>query len=549
MDILADMLRSRAVRDWLFSVALCLPVFAFFGAHYGAELVDPDRIGTGFIQYDQPCYMASAREFIDGNHAGFLYALPRERDLVVEPTLVQLHLWWLSWIWRATGLDPGWLFNLFGFVFSVLLTRVLLAVLDQCVPLVGGTRRWAHLLFVWGGGLLCFAGMLQGFVNGLRGGALLHGMFDLDPAGGWWFLNLGRTMLYPNEAYYHFMVFLALLLLMRERFLPAVIITLVLVWSHPFAGIGLLSITSVWAVLERWYVRNKNIPPWYLAALGCTWVTNAWYMFVWLPRHANATMVDSMRFAWTLSADAFVPAYILVGLMALFHLRSPARTWMVLSTAPGRLFFVMAVVNFMLENHEFAFTPHQPIHFARGYVWAALFLVGAPWLFQEAWPWLRKRYTRAGVLVAVALSFVVLSDNLFFFASQIRGQLRATAASYWVTRDGQATLTALEGAVRGNELLVSQDFELAHLAQVYTPCRTYAAHFYDPAERDPILAQQRAFFEHKEVTDTLLLGPLLVVNVKDSGLFIPRRPAQTVYENDSYRVLRVEPLKRPSPAR
>lgn len=532
-----------AWREWAFALLLYAPIAVVYAAHFAAGWWESDRIGTGFIQYDQPSYMASAREYIDGSSSGLLYALPRERVPDAEPTLVQLHLWALSIVWRITGIDPGLLFVLFGAVFGVLAIRVFMALFDAVVIVKGGVRRWGQLLFVWGGGLLCLAGVAYGWMKGARGPGLAEYLFEIDPAFGWWFLNLGRNLIYPNEAYYHFMLFAALLLLARGRFWTAGAVTAMLAWSHPFAGVGLLAISITWSALERFYVRNRSIPLGFIVLLAAIAASCAWYFFIWVPAHANPELVGSIQLAWTLSAQAFIPAYALVALMTMANLRTPSRTLAFLGEPAHRLLAVMAVVNFMLENHEFAVEPHQPVHFARGYVWSALFLMGAPWLLTEALPWCRSRGRVAAATLTVVASAALLLDNALFFGTQVVRQLRATAQSVWLTPDGREALGALRQLHRSEELLVSQDLDLAHLAQVYTPYRTYAAHFFETRERSIYEPRQLAYFNQGELSDSLLTGPLMVVAMTDSGAFTPPGRARLVYANPSYRLFRVEAVR------
>lgn len=535
--------RTR-LADLGFALLLYLPVGVYYAAHFTAEWNDPDRIGTGFVQNDQPTYMACAREFIDGRSEGLLFALPGETDPDAKPTLVQLHLWALSVAWRITGADPGLLFVLFGAVFALATILVCMRLLDHFVRSTGIQRRIGQLLFIWGGGVIALSGAVAAMMHGRTPTAA--DLIAFDPGHGWWFLNLGRNFMLPNEAYYHFLFFLTLHLLVRGRALGATIASTLLVWSHPFAGPQLLAVVVAWSLLERLVFRAPAPPRsaiGYWIALGGAY---AWYLFVWIPANAPHDLVSAIRDDFILGPSSSVPAYLLVGGMAAMRLRSRGRWRTFLEGTGNRLLLVMALVCLFLENHEVLLPPHQPAHFSRGYVWSALFLIGAPWLMGEAGGRL-QRMRRPVRLTLVALGCVfILADNVSFLGMHIRKQWHGKANSYWLSRDGIAVLHALNehdakhGSAR-DRLLICQDRRLAHLAQVYTPFRTYFGHAVGPAAYHRKAPAQTAYFRG-DVRSPLLAGPLLVVAVNDSGAFTPPGRSRLLLRNDRYSVFEAGPV-------
>jgi hypothetical protein len=136
-------MRARRWRDLVFTVLLYAPVLFPLAAHYLPAEGDP-RIPTGFVQYDQPYYMANARQYLDGDTDGLRYALPFSADAASEPIHFQPQTALLAGLWWVTGLDPGLLFNLFGVVFGLLFVHV--DCLRSCrAPTTIPLGRWTVL--------------------------------------------------------------------------------------------------------------------------------------------------------------------------------------------------------------------------------------------------------------------------------------------------------------------------------------------------------------------------------------------------------------------
>lgn len=532
------MTKQQRLREWALVVLLYLPVLAFYGAHFAAGLHDPDRQGTGFVQYDQPYYMANARQYLDGATDGLRYASPFSTKEHPTPIYFQPQLAVLALLWEFTGLDPGVVFVLFGIVFGLLCVRTCLRVLDHLL----GPSRWRTLiafLFLWGGGALFLLGLAFGLVKGDGLHDAFAGSFRFDPAGGWWFMNLGRNLVYPLEAYYHFLFFTIVLACLRRRFACAVLVSLVLAFSHPFTGVATLLMLLAWGCMERWYMRSAILPRWYLPALGSILMLAVIYYGVVLARDAeHAVLTQQWKIAWTEDAITFVPAYAFVGLFAFAYLRTPPRALAFLKAPTNRLLIVWALTWFALENHEFAVTPVQPLHFTRGYTWCALFLVGVPFL-ADALQWMRDHWNK-GVATAVisVCSILFVLDNTVWMAMQTRANARGEGASIHTTRDQRALFAWLAREAPGNSLLVANDPMTAYLALVYTPQRAYYSHHYNTPYTERRYAALIAYFQG-HVTDPLLQGPLLAVVYESNGPFVFADQAQWLYANASYTVYRM----------
>ena len=187
--------------NWLWCVLIALPSLIPLGTHFWFAHQQGEH-ATGFIQNDQPYYMANAREHFDSGTFSFFFSNPNDWRFDSPKIYAQPQSIALGTVQHLTGIDPAILFNLFGFVFAVLCIRVAWSLLVEFLP--NSNHALAVLLaFLWGGGVFAIAGLLTKFISP-------HADFDLydyltmyDPFQGWWFLNLGRNFVFPLEAYYH----------------------------------------------------------------------------------------------------------------------------------------------------------------------------------------------------------------------------------------------------------------------------------------------------------------------------------------------------------
>lgn len=524
---------------WWWVLALYTPVLAFYGAHYAAGLIHPGISATGFVHYDVPYTMACAREFVDNGLHGLLFTLPSGVEADGGPVLLQLHMWMLGQVWRWFPMDPGLLYFAFGTVCGLLAVRSFVRLFDAVVPVEGARRRIGHVLFLWGGGLLAVSGELLNLLHGRPIDRTWTHLLDLDPAYGWWMMNLGRCLILPNEAYYHLLFFSAALAFVRARHRTALICLLLLAASHPFAGVGGLVVFFTWSVVERVIVRDPDATISVPIVLATAFALCCWYYFAWLPGRLDPALAQALPSRYIVEARSILPAYLLVLLPAMARLRTRGRLRAFLSQRSSRMLLTMAVVQFVLENHEVFTRPYQPAHFTRGYTWAALFLIGAPWLLNEALPWIGRHRPRARTTMVMGGLMLLLSDNLAFFALNIKRELRASPPGFWLTVDQRGVLDFLGTLPRDSPLVITQEEDLGYMVIVYTPLRAYRSHFFDDVDAWSRVGHQADYFAGR-ITDPLLAGPLIVVAVQDSATFVPPGNARSLYTNAGYSVFRTE---------
>ncbi|MBS1581054.1 MAG: hypothetical protein JST66_02530 [Bacteroidetes bacterium] len=529
----APAMREPPLIRWSINLVLALPVVLLYIAHYAGTR--PGMVALGFIQYDQAYYMANARELVEHESLGPAYPLPFSADYDNKAIYFQPQVWVLGQLWRIMDIDPAVLLILFGATFCLLAIDMFRRVFDAFIPQAGRWRVPGQLAFIWGGGLLCAASIFSHGIHGTTVRARLESMYALDPGDGWWFLNLGRNLILPFEAYYHYLFFAVLLLLLRQRYMAALPVLALLAFSHPFTGMAALLVILAWAMLEQWYIRASAMPWWFIPAMIAVLVPVGLYYGVWMVRDSeHRILMQQWTLEWLVQAKSFIPAYSLVGLMALLRLRTPSRTLTFLRSPHQRLLVIWAVLNFAFENHEFAVTPHQPAHFTRGYTWSALFLIGAPAVFEIlAGRWKRGPSSLRPLIVSGAM-LLLLSDNVLWFYGNARLQYRMERGLH-ASRDQLDVLDELNRSSADRSILLCKDPLLAYFATVYTSFRPYHSHMYNTPWFKERSVHAEHFF-HGAVTDPLLQGRLIVVGERDSLPFASLGRARPLYENASYRI-------------
>ena len=389
--------RSRGawVRDWIACLLLITPAMVPYLTHYTRR--SARGTPTGFIHYDMPVYMANAREHFDGPGFRPTYSNPCSPSYDTMPIYFQPMTLLLGTAWWVSGLEPGLIFVLFGLASALTCARVALALYREFVGFETTAHRLGLVIFFWGGGLLALSGILLALIRGRRDPFAFQAIFRLDPTEGLWFLNFGRNLIFPTEAFYHALSFGCLYLVVKNRFHAASVLVIFLGACHPFTGIEILSILVAWAAVEVVFMENPCVPREFLGFLVlATLILLGYYMgfLMAFPEHRRLMM--QWEKDWGLQAWNFLPADILVGGLALWTVRR-SRLARIFFAEPGnRLLLVWFLVAFALANHEFAVKPVQPLHFTRGYTWTPLFLMGASTLVD----WLSRRLSdpdRAGV--------------------------------------------------------------------------------------------------------------------------------------------------------
>jgi len=453
-------------RKWLFALLLTTPMIVFFLGYLFNH--DPSLYPTGFIQYDNVSYIAYAKQYNEAETFSFFYSNPFNDSPAHKPIYFQPQTIFFALLLKA-GIPPGWILIPFTLICSLICFRLLIAIFDHLAPL-SRYRTIGIWLLAWGGGLLTVAGIFAQLVLGKE---TVPGIFHLDPGSGWWGLNFGRSLFFSCEALYHALFLAVILCLLKKQWRTAIIVSFILSLSHPFTGMELLGILAAWACVDRFAFRNKEIPIRFVASAVLLLAFHLWYYLSHLPGFDDHRSVsDQYELNWRLRFFSIIPAYCIVGILALLSITKikPLGVW--LKNTENRLLLLWFIIAFMLANHELFMPAKQPIHFTRGYIWTALFLIGLPALHR-----LLIRYWQGQIkkLVIGILILLFLSDNFLWISLQASGKSK-TASITHITGEQKQVLQELKKMSDRNTLIISRDKILPYLSMVYTDANAWISH-------------------------------------------------------------------------
>lgn len=530
---------------WLLVLPLIAPAAIPFVVHWFPR--QDGRVPTGYIQRDFPIYYGKGREHFDPGQFHWTYSQPAS-DRYDEPRVyVQPWTLALGLAHRYAGLPPGVVYDGFWLVSALFCAAAALALYRGLVGLETWPKRLGLLLFFWGGGLLTLCGTLAELAARRRPD--FWTIFRFDPVNGWWFLNFGRNLLYPTEALYHGLVFLTILFTSQRRFVLATAFAFLTCFNSPFAGAGLLAVLWSWCLLELVFLENRARITGFFVAINALLVAFLAYYIVFLNRFPEHKIVArQMEFHVNYPAVSFVPALILVGLMAAWTLRTIRTAGVRLGAERNRLLLVWFLVTFALSHHDFAIRPRQPIHFDRGYAYVALFLLGAPALFALFEGLTRRLPRRLAQLAIAGVVLVFLSDNLAWFAAfPYRAYRGLESESIRIKPDEAAVLKTLDDRGYYGDLVLSEDEELGNLVISETPLRSWVAHVYETPNYEARVKDLDDLFRAGRFNPAWDGRPLIVVARRKPDApdvppaWVAERGGKAILTNPSYGVYRIVP--------
>lgn len=514
----------------LLSILLSLPVILFLLHHFFYH--SPDLKPTGFTNDENVLYMSYAHQYLEQDNFSLFYSNPFDGD----PASPRIYFQPVNILFVAAlkiGMDPGLCFSLFGFLMSVLCIYIGIKIIRHLLPDYEKLPLIATL-FTWGGGLTAIIGIAGSLI--LSGHAYpdwLDGIHLADPSNGWWGLNWGRTLFIPLEAYYHFLFLLNIYLILKQKWKAGLLLSLFLSISHPFTGIEYLLIINTWIFFEKFLLRNKNIPYWYLAGITGITVFHGWYYMIYLnsfPEHRQLFSQYSAR--WTYSLLIIIPAYCLVGALSFLTacINKPLKK--LLSLPHQRLFLCWALISFLLSKHEWFIKPMQPIHFTRGYIWAGLFLFSLPGLIWSINYLQKSRLKKWGL---VGLILILLSDNILWTTNILRKK-ETTEWEGHISIDTEKVLAFLKKTGSTMDLLIGNAPLVNYLSNVYTPANSWVSHPFNTPNREKRIKIMQDFIQNgtrpEEWKDRRVL---LILNKMNTPLMIhPSLQLNKVFENNTY---------------
>lgn len=480
---------SSRLRPWAASALLLLPVYLLYLAHFTVH----GASGTGFLQYDQASYMADARAYFASGHFSLTYALPFSPDPTTPRLYFQPLTLALGLAWKLTGSDPGILYTAAGLLLALVCARVVVALYQE---IVGADRPGAALgllCFLWGGEVVALAGLIHGLT--ITEPPLAH-MLDYDPFGGFWFLNLGRNLIFTTVAFYHLIFLGGILLVLRRRFAAALACAALLSASHPFSGLQLIAVLGVWSIVERIFGGMDRPPRFFPAMLSALAALHVGYYLCFLDYASkdHRALHQQWSLDWVLPVSSMLAAY---GPVALLAATAVVTRWRRdhLLTRVHRLLLIWAAVSLALAKHDLLIAPVQPLHFTRGYIWTPLFLLGAPLLVRALGA--ASGIAVARLVVPCAIVGLFLSDNAVWFLLTSSAEHRG-AQHYGLTLDPQerAVIETFRDPRYAGYLIVSQSAKLGYLATVYSPLRSWCSHQFSTPHAELREAEIDGFFAY-----------------------------------------------------
>lgn len=476
--------------------AILLPWLCILAAHY---VGNADQ-ATGFIQYDQPYYVANGRAaFERGN--GLLY--PNPSDASENAPAIYFH--WLPWLLgvmvTGMGLEPGSAYSLLNVcmlpVFGLLTFKLVQHRTTQhTVSLM--------LLAMWGGGVLTLLGLLRGAAIGL---SLTDAVFEYDPTEGLWFLNWGRNTIYGIEITYHCLVAAAWLFLLKARHAAALLCAAVLALTHPWSGLELLLVVNAWflflAVRHR---TGRSLLDLGVASLLISLLLG--YYKVWLPGFpSHAALQANWSLNWRAEWSTILYAYGPVGILAALALMQ--QSWRL--NRDEQFLLIAAAVAFGLSIHDRILSKSiQPLHFTRGYVWMPLFLLAIPQIVRLL-NFAFQASVRRRRLMLSSFFFLACFDNTAFVATHSYWQFTATQPTgFFLTRDDRNVLHTLHHQVR-NQVVFCESLDLSYLMSTYSAVRPWLGHKFNTPDYIQRQKHLHRAIVNNGIDDRLLPSPIQVL--------------------------------------
>lgn len=441
--------------------AMLLPWLTILAAHYGGN----GEQATGFIQYDQPYYVANGRAAFERGD-GMRY--PNPSDSSADAPVIYFH--WLPWALGASvsklGLEPGVAYSL--------LTASLLPVFGWLTWLLvcrRATSRHMQILFLalWSGGMLSLLGILKGLVTGL---SWSDAVFEFDPTVGLWFLNWGRNTVYGIEITYHCFVAASWLFVLRQQHWRALICAGLLGLTHPWSGLELLLMLNAWMLVEAIRLRTGRSCM-HLGAAMCLIILLLGYYKIWLPQFpSHAALQANWSLNWRAEWSTVLYAYSPVAILSIIHLMGRGFRL----NRDEQFLAVAAAVAFGLTIHDrFLPRPVQPLHFSRGYVWMPLFLIAVPQI-QKILAAIAEFSVSKRRIALGALMLLACFDNAAFTVTHSIWQFNASGPEGFYLADEDRQVIDVLNNKTPNQVIFCESLDFSYLLQTYAPVRPWLCH-------------------------------------------------------------------------
>ena len=508
---------KKKINPWLFSLFLTIPVIIIFSIYF---LKAGQRTAPGFFQADNPLYVSYARQYLDAGKFSLLYSNPFNESNNYPAIYFQIQNF-LYLVLFCLGISPGWIMLLSTCFFSFITFRLLIALLEHFMPFDNDTTLLT-IFFAWGGGLLVVAGIPASMIKNPAHVNAIDNVFILDPAWGWWGLNIGRSLLFSAEAYYHALFFGGILAMVKSKWVLTTAIASMLVLSHPFTGIEFLCILNLWILAEKFIKKNTLVKSWFALSSLLLLFIHIWYYLIFLNRFPDHVSVQHQySINWHLSYFNIIPAYVIVALFAFYSKLKLENRKSFFGSMDNTLLFAWFIVVALLENHEMFMKAMQPLHFTRGYLWSCLFLAGLPAL-SDFIKKLRREKNRFILLSLFSLLF--LSDNIAWIINYSRAG-SATGQSLYISKDEGNVLKWINTRADNNTLILGSDGSISYLSAVYTPAYPWFSQMFTTPFYDRKVKLYENFIRSGSIDSSWYGKNIIFIAKKDNNAEIARMQA------------------------
>ncbi|MBI4178308.1 hypothetical protein HY522_02650 [bacterium] len=453
------------------------------------------------IQYDQFYYAANARQM--AQDGGVVYA--NAYDDRAEPHKIYSHLYplLLSVASRVSGIEPVYCALFWSPVFGIFLALSLWIFLGEIFP-DGLWRARAFACLMTTGGLTGLWAFLE-TCGGVPEGAdffveaFARQFFQNEGTALDWLCSVGRVFLIPPETLYHAVWFAALAAYLKGRRVASTAWAALEVYAHPFTGPELALVLAAACLGDILCERDRRGAVLQLCGMAALLAGFAAYAF-WLGTDSvhRAVQETWSHFKSPIPLDRYFLIYgiwLPLGVMAAVALRKYLKT-----DAGVRLMLIQAGVVFLLTHHHlFLDVEFQPAHFSRGYLMAALVVLG----------WKGLHASRIGRffrprLVAAGIALLSLDTWLYMVYAAVRAQDPPTT----VTSDRAEVIREI--AKLPGRQFVASDADIGYLLPVFSGHRVLLGHY----------GTTPRFEENHALWSAWLLGGNPSVFVKYPGLTV-----------------------------
>jgi hypothetical protein len=524
------MSRNRLMVIIIFSILLA-PISYYIYNLFGNS--GNGTIPTGFIQYDQPYYIANALEYREMDEVQFMFPLPFSSDYENDRIYFYPQILLFGMILRYTELSPISIFLVFGLIFSILFIRVTVLVIKNYIHISGKYLYLLSILLFYGGGILFIQGFIKSFRFSKDLPLALKESFYFDPGDGWWFLNLGRNLVYPMEVFYHFIFFSAVYFVIKNNVIKALLCAVFLSVCHPLTGALILIIFLCWLISEK-FARNDSVRLIHFMIITLSILWMGYYNFILLPSNKeHAALMLQWELNWNVSLKSSLFAYALVIPQVLIRFKNMHSIKEFIRLPFNRFLLSWLFINLFLENHELLITPRQPLHFTRGYSWACLFFIGLPVTTSFLDSVFRIRLKWMRILAFCLFLFVFTSDNIswFILQSYYRGSYISLSGNQ------KEVLDHLNKVFEKDEILVSQDPDIGYLSSVYTPYRSFLSHESNTPDYKSRSLELAAYFRNGELSEPMKKKKKIFISSNQDGR--PPSNVNILFRNQEFMIYRL----------